>query len=120
MTLSAMGKHCDELIALLEERFASAPREEWEKRLLSEPNLIFTRVQQIGDLPNDPAVIANEYLVNHDHRHYGPTPTLTHPVMLHGQPATIRRDAPDLGEHSAEVLQERLGLSDEDLADAVV
>ncbi len=115
-TLSAMGKHCDELIALLEERFASAPREEWEKRLLSEPNLIFTRVQQIGDLPNDPAVIANEYLVNHDHRHYGPTPTLTHPVMLHGQPATIRRDAPDLGEHSAEVLQERLGLSDEDLA----
>ena len=116
-TLSAMGEHCAELIALLERRFASAPREEWERRLGTEPNLIFTRVQQIGDLVSDPAVIANEYLVNHEHRHYGPTPTLTHPVMLHGQPATLRRDAPDLGEHSAEVLQERLGLSDEELAE---
>ena len=74
-------------------------------------------MQQIGDLTSDPAVIANEYLVQHDHRHYGPMPTLTHPVMLHGQPATLRRDAPELGEHSGEVLQERLGLSEEELAE---
>ena len=116
-TLAAMGEHCEELIAMLEERFASATRDEWEQRLLREPNLIFTRVQQIGDLVNDPAVIANEYLVEHDHRIYGPTPTLTHPVNLLNQPATIRRDAPELGEHSAEVLRERLGLSDEALSD---
>ncbi len=116
-TLSAMGRHCEELIALLEERFASAPREQWEQRLLSEPNLIFTRVQRIGDLPTDPAVIANQYLVTHEHRSYGPTLTLTHPVLLHQQPASLRRDAPQLGEHSAEVLQERLGLSTDDLAE---
>ena len=116
-TLAAMGEHCRELIAILDDRFAAHPREEWERRLRTEPNLIFTRVQQIGDLPADPAVIANEYLANHHHRHYGPTPTLTHPVMLHGQPASLRRDAPDLGEHSVEVLQERLGLSDGELAE---
>ena len=115
-TLSAMGRHCEELIAILEERFASAPRTEWEQRLLREPNLIFTRVQQIHELPTDPAVIANDYLISHDHRHFGPTQTLTHPVLLHGQPASLRRDAPELGEHSGEVLQERLGLSDDDLA----
>ncbi len=115
-TLAQMGQHCEALIAILDERFQTAPRAEWERRLATEPNLIFTRVQQIGDLPTDPAVIANDYLVDHDHRHYGPTPTLTHPVLLHGQPATLRRDAPDLGEHTAEVLQERLGLSDDDLS----
>ncbi len=116
-TLSAMGEHCEALIALIEERFATASRDEWEQRLLSEPNLIFTRVQQIGDLTSDPAVIANEYLVDHDHRVYGPTPTLTHPVNLLSQPATIRRDAPELGEHSGEVLSERLGLSEEELSE---
>ena len=116
-TLSAMGEHCEELIALIEERFATASRDEWEQRLLSEPNLIFTRVQQIGDLTSDPAVIANEYLVDHDHRVYGPTPTLTHPAKLLSQPATIRRDAPELGEHSGEVLAERLGLSEDELSE---
>ena len=116
-TLAAIGRHREELIALLDERFASAPREEWEQRLRREPNLIVTRVQQIGDLVNDPAVIANDYLVSHDHRRLGPTPTLTHPVLLHDQPAALRRDAPSLGEHSAEVLRERLNLSDEQLAE---
>jgi len=105
------------LIAILEERFGSAPRQEWEQRLLTEPNLIFTRVQQISDLPTDPAVIANDYLISHDHRHFGPTQTLTHPVLLHGQPASVLRDAPELGEHSGEVLQERLGLSEDELAE---
>jgi len=115
-TLAQMGQHCEALIAILDERFQTAPRAEWERRLATEPNLIFTRVQQIGDLPTDPAVIANDYLVDHDHRHDGPTPTLTHPGLRHGQPATLRRDAPELGEHTAEVLQERLRLSDDDLS----
>ena len=118
-TIAGLGEHCTELIAILEERFATASREEWEQRLRSEPNLIFTRVQKLSDLPSDPAVVANDYLVNHDHRHYGPVPTLTHPVLLHEQPASIRRDAPDLGEHSIEVLRERLGLSESEAASLV-
>ena len=61
-------------------------------------------------------MLANDYLVSHDHRHFGPTQTLTHPVLLHNQPASLRRDAPELGEHSGEVLQERLGLSEAELA----
>ena len=116
-TLAAMGEHCEALIAILEERFASAPRAEWERRLAQEPKLIFTRVQNIGDLPNDPAVAANGYLAEHDHRRYGPTPTLRHPAELLATPAAIRRDAPDLGEHSAELLRERLNLSDEQIAE---
>ncbi len=115
-TLAAMGEHCGELIAILEERFASAPRAEWERRLAQEPNLIFTRVQKIGDLPSDPAVIANGYLAEHEHRRYGPTPTLRHPADLLATPAEIRRDAPELGEHSAELLAERLGFSEEQIA----
>ena len=116
-TLAAMGEHCEALIAILEQRFASAPRADWERRLATEPNLIFTRVQNIGDLPSDPAVAANGYLAEHEHRRYGAVPTLRHPAELLATPATIRRDAPELGEHSAELLRERLSLSDEQIAE---
>ena len=111
-TVAALGEHCGELIAILEERFGSAPRAEWEERLSGEPNLIYTRVQKIGDLATDPAVAANGYMPTHDHRRYGPTPMLAHPAQLLGSPAQIRRDAPELGEHSAEILAERLGLDE--------
>ncbi len=116
-TLAAMSKHCGELIAVLEQRFSSAPRAEWERRLAAEPNLIFTRVQKIGDLPTDPAVQANGYLALHPHRRYGDVPMLRHPVDLLATPASIRRDAPELGEHSAELLRERLAMSADEIAE---
>ena len=76
-------------------------------------------MQRFGDLPNDPAVIANQYLVDHQHRYYGPIKALNHPVRLSESPASIRCDAPELGEHSAGVLKERLGLNDDEIADLV-
>ena len=104
------------LIALLDDRFAQAPRAEWEQRLGRNPDLIYTRVQRIADLPHDPAVLANDYLIDHQHRHFGPVKVLSHPVTLTRTPASIRRDAPELGEHTAEILKERLGYSDAQIA----
>ena len=109
-----------ELIQILDAHFATADRAEWEERLSRNPDLIYTRVQRIGDLPSDPAVLANDYLIDHEHRHFGNVKMLSHPVNFTAMPATIRRDAPDLGEHSAEVLKERLGYDDEQIADLVV
>ena len=118
-TMESIFEHREELIALLDAHFATATRAEWEDRLGTNPDLIYTRIQRIGDLPNDPAVLANEYLVDHEHRHYGTVKTLSHPAQLSETPASIRLDAPDLGEHSAEILKERLGFSDDQIADLV-
>ena len=65
-------------------------------------------------------MIANDYLVDRDHKHFGKIKMLSHPVNLTETPASIHCDAPDLGEHSAEVLKERLGYDDEQIADLVI
>ena len=98
-----------ELIALLDAQFATQPRAVWEQRLRSDSHFIFDRIQKIGDLPTDPAVRANDYLTAVDHPRYGATLMLNHPATLTKTPATIRRVAPQLGEHSLDILRERLG-----------
>ena len=119
-TYEAIRANSKELIGILEERFAQEPRDEWLRRLGQEPDLIFDRVQRIGDLPSDPAVRANDYLVEVDHPDYGRKLTPNHPVTFTKTPASVRRVAPDVGEHTAEVLKERLGYDDERLAQLAI
>ncbi len=106
-----------DLVKILDERFAQEPRHEWERRLARNKDLIFDRVQRIGDLPNDPAIIANKYLVDVEHPRYGPVKLVAPPINLSATPASIRGFAPDLGEHTSEVLKERLGYDDDRIAD---
>ena len=68
---------------------------------------------------DDSAVRANAYIVEVDHPRYGSLPFLNHPVTLTETPASIRRVAPELGEHTCEVLQEELGYEAEQVAELV-
>ena len=113
------AQHCEEAVRILDEVFATQPRVAWEKQLLTQPDLIFDRVQHVGDLLEDPAVRANAYIVEVDHPRYGSLPFLNHPVTLTETPASIRRVAPELGEHTYEVLQEALGYEAEQVAELV-
>jgi len=119
-TMEHRNDNREELVRLLDARFAKLSVDEWSARFDRRPDLIYSRIQRFRDLPNDPAVIANQYLIDYQHRHYGPIKVLDHPVHFSESPASIRRDAPELGEHSADVLKERLGLSDEQIAELVI
>jgi len=106
-----------QLVEALDARFAEEPRAHWEKRLGSERALIFDRVQQIAELPEDPAVQSNAYFQDVEHPRHGPTKMLTHPTLLTKTPAAYYREAPQLGEHTEEVLRERLGYADARIAE---
>ena len=113
--VQARAKNAAELVEILDLRFVMESRETWEKRLGQNPDLIYDRVQRVGDLPNDPAVLANGYLVDVDHPRYGRQKMVAPPANLSKTPGRIQCVAPELGEHTLEILRE-LGLHDEDVA----
>jgi len=113
-TFAARSANREELIAIFDGLFASKTRDEWMK-ILEEHGCIYTPVQNIPEVVEDPQVLANSYMINIDHPVHGPTKTMGFPWDLSDTPASWRRKAPDLGEHTEEVLLE-IGCSKEEIA----
>ena len=105
-----------ELIRILDETFATKTRDEWMP-LLQKEGVIWGIVNTLADLPNDPQVIANDYIVDFDHEILGKMKYVGLPIKLSETPAiSVRSRAPMLGEHTEEVLIDLLGYSWEDIA----
>ena len=64
---------------------------------------------------DDPTAKANRYILDRDHPTHGEIQSLGFPIYMNETPARLRRLAPVKGQHSAEILQERLGLSDAEI-----
>ena len=63
-------------------------------------------VLDIGQMTEDPQTAARDMILEVEHSRLGPVRTLGPPVKLGATPANVRRGAPVLGEHSAEILGE--------------
>jgi crotonobetainyl-CoA:carnitine CoA-transferase CaiB-like acyl-CoA transferase len=109
-TMAARAQRPEECVALLDEAFASKPRDEWIKLLREdESDLIYTIVNSVDDLPDDPQVRANGYIVEFDHPQHGATDMVGIPVGLSETPGSVRSAAPELGQHTEEILMDTLG-----------
>ena len=102
----ARGKNRVELIRILDERFAQRTYAEWESVLREARDLIFAPVQRLSELVDDPQVRANGYIADVDHPLLGPIKLADHPVRYSETPHSIRSVAPELGEHTEEILLE--------------
>jgi crotonobetainyl-CoA:carnitine CoA-transferase CaiB-like acyl-CoA transferase len=110
--LRARAQNAEACVAILDEAFASRPRADWLAILHeSAGDFIFTVVNSVDDLVDDPQVRANDYVVDFDHPSFGKTAMIGMPVGLSETPGGIRTAAPELGQHTEELLTELLGYS---------
>ena len=96
--------------------FATKPRAEWMRILRAGGDFIFTSVNSVDELPNDPQVLANGYVQDFDHPQFGKTQVVGMPVRLTETPGSVRLPAPEFGQHTEEILTELLGYSWEQVA----
>jgi crotonobetainyl-CoA:carnitine CoA-transferase CaiB-like acyl-CoA transferase len=104
-----------ELVELLDALFLTKTSEEWEESLKGNSDIIWERVQRNLDLPSDPQVVANDYIVRFDHPAIGPSNWLQTPVNYSKTPLSTRKMAPVLGENTEETLVDLLGYTWDDI-----
>ncbi len=106
----ARAAHAEACIAILDEVFATRPRADWIEQLRrAEGDFIVSIVNAPADLPEDPQVRANDYVVDFEHPRHGKTRVLGVPVRLGETPGSVRTPAPELGQHTEEILRDVLG-----------
>jgi crotonobetainyl-CoA:carnitine CoA-transferase CaiB-like acyl-CoA transferase len=105
----------EELLALLDDLFATGARDDWVARL-RKADIVSAPINTMLEASNDPDVIANGYVTHVDYPKYGKK------LKVHGTPWQFSETpakpgiAPELGEHNHAVLCE-LGYSEAEIKD---
>lgn len=108
------GEHRLEMMQVLEERFTRKPGAHWKQQL--DAKKLPADVIETYDYPAaDPIAAANRYILNLDHPSLGAIQSLGFPIHMAGSPARLRNLAPCAGQHTAAILQDRLGYSDAEI-----
>ncbi len=94
--------HGPELIAILDEVFATKERSEWQQ-ILHEAGLVFEVVASAEDIPHDQQLIDNGYLVPIVGSEFM---TVDSPLTVSGTEKAQPTMAPALGQHSDAILRE--------------
>ena len=104
-----MAENSAELVSILDKKFATGTYDEWDRTFRESGDFIYAKVQHIEDLEHDSQVIANDYIAAFDHPVLGSVKVCNHPNHYSETPAGIWREAPELGQHTEEILIEELG-----------
>src|SRR5215467_14075177 len=101
-TAALREAHARELIALLDDLFATKDQADW-RAILDAAGLIFGIVADMEEVPEDPQIIASGALVPFAD---DGVMTVNSPIWIAGQEKVKSRRAPRVGEHSEEVLRD--------------
>ncbi len=104
-TVQARRDNAKAIIEACDAAFATAPRSEWAQRL-DRAGLTWGPIQSIETLVDDPALHELGALTLIEDHPRGPFQTVAAPFHIHGADVAVRGRAPDLGEHTREVLLE--------------
>ena len=107
-------KNREELVPLLAERMATGGRDHW-LAALEGVGVPAGPINTLDQVYEDPHVLARGMKRELPHPAAGKVPMAASPLKFSGSPVEYRRPPPMLGEHTGQVLSERLGLSAEEI-----
>jgi len=97
-------RNAGELVSILDQVFATKTAKEWMDLLKQKGDFICCPINNVADLLNDPQVMANQYIIDFDHPVLGKTKMVGFPIQFSKTPLSMRLPAPELGQHTEEVL----------------
>jgi formyl-CoA transferase len=109
------GENRLDLIRYLDETFRSRPAQYW-KELFIERGLSADSIEDYSYPANDPQAYRNHYILRLQDARLGEVKMLGFPIYMSDTPARLDRTAPSLGQHTADILHEWLGYSEDDIA----
>ncbi len=112
-TREKRAKYRRKLIGIIEELMASKTRRRWET-IFRKHNIIYGRVASPTEVVKDEQALANNFFPDLHHPDLDMR-TVATPVKFCQNPASVRAPAPEIGQHTEEVLLE-IGYSWEDIA----
>jgi crotonobetainyl-CoA:carnitine CoA-transferase CaiB-like acyl-CoA transferase len=103
--LEARGENAAELVRIIDEKIATKTMGEWVE-IFKREEVIHTPVQTATEVTNDPQALANNYFVWFDHPVFGRVKMTGWAWDFSDTPCSIRREAPEFGQHTEEILLE--------------
>jgi len=115
VTNGARNANRPSLVATLQEAFLTKSYEEWEAILLP-AGIPMGAINTLDAVVAHPQVQARAAIVDSTHPVAGTIRMTAPPVRMSDTPGTVRTPAPLLGEHTEQVLRERLKVTAEEIA----
>ncbi|MBU3558996.1 CaiB/BaiF CoA-transferase family protein [Polynucleobacter sp. Nonnen-W13] len=107
-------KHREQLVPLLEEMTRKKTKAEWIA-LLEKANVPCGPINNFQEVFENEQVKARDIQINVPHPTAGKMKLVASPMRLSKTPVEVRMAPPTLGQHTDEILRERLGLSAQDI-----
>ncbi len=93
-----------ELVAIIDAAVAEKDLAEW-KGIFAEHDLVWSPVSTIEEAAADAQMAANEVYIEFDHPRHGRLRTVNSPLFVKGARKLTPQPAPEIGQHTREVLQ---------------
>jgi crotonobetainyl-CoA:carnitine CoA-transferase CaiB-like acyl-CoA transferase len=98
-------KNSELLVSIIDEVFAAKPLHEWMD-ILDRHGLVNSMAQTVSEIADDPQAIQNDFFAKLDHPNAGEIRLVASPVKFSDTNAAVKGPAPQVGQHTEEILLE--------------